>query len=82
MRVIKIEKGIPIPEKSKKKLYADIPWKSLEIGDSFVWESKTVAFMKKAARANGIEIAIKQLTTPLPSQSPGPTHTFRIWRIA
>lgn len=78
--MIVIEKNVPLPSSPKKAFQADtLPWKQMEIGDSFVLERNATGGLKKSAfRATGIEILIKAILNDDPYANP----SWRIWRIS
>ncbi len=78
---IRIDKGVPLPRRGNKSRWDDLPWEKLEIGDSFVLESTTSSYLKKAAEKKGIKIAIRSARISRIIKGVPIAAAFRIWRI-
>jgi hypothetical protein len=82
---VSIEKDIPIPPpKSQRKANLDaLPWKQMEVGDSFVYEGHSSGGLHLAAQRAGIKIVIRvQSADPGTNGGPPKARSFRIWRVA
>jgi hypothetical protein len=72
---VKIEKGKPIPNKSRPGKY---PWASLEIGDSFLAGSRYLAY-GSLAHYNSKMKRLKQRQVKIETHQEG--DKCRVWRI-
>jgi hypothetical protein len=72
---IKIEKGKPIPDHSKQGKY---PWSTIEIGDSFIADSRHVAFGSLANYNKKMKLR-KQKQIRIETRKEG--DKCRVWRI-
>ena len=81
--LLKIEKGIPVPERrTGKKIHHPfnaIPWKDLEIGDSVRVEHTSCGGLHKRAAVHGMRIIIRGEN---PQGKARAFKAFRLWRIA
>jgi hypothetical protein len=81
---IRIEKNIPIPiAKNQRKVHLDaLPWKQMEVGDSFVYEGHSSGGLHLAAQRAGIKIVIRvQGAEPGSNGGPPLARSFRVWRV-
>jgi hypothetical protein len=79
--MLPIEKNIPIPSNKVTRRedddYKDLPLAALEVGDSFVWETKSLRRVRLYTREKfKIDIVCKHL-----EGNPGQLQKYRIWRI-
>ena len=70
MTDIKIETGIPLPEKKNSMKGLNEPLKKLQVGDSFLWPSLTGSGIAGYASSLGIKVITRK-------QEGG----VRIWRV-
>ena len=82
--MISIEKSVPMLPRRKRGRQATLdalPWRRMEIGDSFVYEGRSSGAMKKAARRAGIEIEIRAERMDRGPLGGMVAQSFRVWRV-
>ena len=68
---IKLEHGIPIPNSKHGHAGLSSLIRSMKVGDSFVWEGKSVSNVYVAAKIADMRIAARTIGD----------HKFRVWRV-
>ena len=68
--MIKIEKGIEVPQVRQKAKWQDV-FRKMQVGDSFVVAENRIASVRKSAQYGGVRITTRNIGG----------GKFRVWRI-
>jgi hypothetical protein len=85
--MVTIDKGIPLPPKggrpSRPSRRDLLPFKQMEIGDSFIWGGKSSGGIHKAAVRAGIKVEIRGVVERSVTTPGGGIvfNAFRVWRV-